>query len=72
MALTEFVEGVLNRFYKEEAVCAVLHDLSKVFDSRDRRILLNKLMQFLIKSYFTEREQYVNFCGYEQHVIYLT
>ena len=73
MVLSEFVEGVLNRFVKGEAVCAALLDLSKAFDSLDRRILLNKLecygvrgkMQLLIKSYLTEREQYVNFCRYE-------
>ena len=40
MALSEFVEGVLNRFYKGEAVCAVLLDLSKAFDSVNRRVLL--------------------------------
>ena len=43
MALSEFVEGVLNRFDKGEAVCAVLLDLSKAFDTVDRRNLLNKL-----------------------------
>ena len=73
MALSEFVEGVLNRFDKGEAVCAILLDLSKAFDSVDRKILLNKLecygirgkMQLLIKSYLTERKQFVKFCGYE-------
>ena len=47
--------------------------LSKAFDSVDRRILLNKLecygvrgkIQLSIKSFLTESEQYVNFCGYE-------
>ena len=43
MALSEFVEGVLNGFDKGEAVCAVLLDLSEAFDSVDRRILLNNL-----------------------------
>ena len=73
MALSEFVEGVLNRFDKGEAVCAVLLDLSKVFDTVDRRILLNKLkcycirgkMHLLIKSYLDQRKQFVNFRGYE-------
>ena len=43
MAFSEFVEGILNRFDKKEAVGAVLLDLSKAFDTVDRRILLNKL-----------------------------
>ena len=43
MALSLFVEGVLNRFNKVKAVCAALLDLSKVFDSVDKTILLNKL-----------------------------
>ena len=37
MVLSEFVEGVLNRFDKGEAACAVLLDLSKSFDSVDRK-----------------------------------
>ena len=73
MALSEFVEGVLKKFDKGEAVCAVLLDLSKAFDTVDRRILLNKLecygirgkMQSLIKSYLDQRKQFVNFSGYE-------
>ena len=73
MALSEFVEGVLNRFDKGEAVCVVLFDLSTAFDSVNRKILLNNLefngvrgkMQLLIRSYLAKREQYVSFCGYE-------
>ena len=49
MALSEFVEGVLNRFDKREAVCAGLLDLRKAFDTVDRRILLNKLEMLLCK-----------------------
>ena len=73
MALSNFVEGVLSKFVKGEAVCAVLLDLSKTFNSAERRILLKKLecydvrgkLQLLVKSYLTERKGYVNFCGYE-------
>ena len=60
------------------AVCAVLLDLSKVFDYVDRKILLDKLqyivlngkMHKLIKSIIvgfwkSERKQFVNFGGHE-------
>ena len=39
----EFVNGVLPTFHKGEVLCAILLDLSKVFDSVDRGILLKKL-----------------------------
>ena len=42
MTLSEFLERVLNRFDKGEAVCDVLLDLSIAFDSFERRVLLNK------------------------------
>ena len=40
LALSEFVESVMFKFDESEAVCAVLLDLSKAFDSVDRGILL--------------------------------
>ena len=63
MAFSEFVEDFLNRFDKGEEVCAVILDLSKEFNSVDRKILLNRLecygvgekMQLFIKSNLTER-----------------
>ena len=69
MVLSKFVEGVLSTFDKGDAVCAVLLDLSKAFDSMDREILLRQLEYYglteniflLLKSYLTERNQYVNF-----------
>ena len=42
LALSKFVEGVLSTFDKDEAVCVVLLDFSKAFDSVDREILLKK------------------------------
>ena len=37
--MSEFIENVLSIFDKEDAVCAVLLDLSKAFDIVDRNIL---------------------------------
>ena len=71
--MSEFVEGVLSNIDKGNAVCAVLLDLSKAFDSVDRNILLKKLelygtignMHLLISSYLDDRKQFVSFGGYE-------
>ena len=65
MALSEFVEGVLSEFDERNATCAVFLDLSKAFDSVDRKILLRKLknygvrdkMHSLVKSYLEGRQQ---------------
>ena len=72
LAISEFVEKTLCSFDKDKAVCAVLSDLSKVFDCVDRIILLDKLecyrvrgkMLELLESYLTGRKQFVDFGGY--------
>ena len=72
-ALTEFVERKLSNFDKGNAICAVFFNLSKAFNSVDRKILLRKLecygvrgnMHLLIKSYLDGMKQFVSFGGYE-------
>ena len=63
----------MSDFDEGNATCAVFLDLSKAFDSVDRKILLRKLenygvrgkMHSLIKSYLEGRQQFVSFGGYE-------
>ena len=71
--MSEFVEEVLSNFDKGNVVYAVLLNLSKAFDSVDRKIFLRKLecyglrghIHLLIKSYLDGRKQFVSFGGYE-------
>ena len=72
LALSEFVESTISSFNKGNAVCAVLLDLSKVFECVNRKILLNKLEYYgimekmlkFLELYLTERKQFVEFAGY--------
>ena len=72
LALSEFVESTLSSFDKGNAVCAVLLDLSNVFDCVDKKKLLNKIEYYeisgkilkLLESYLTERKQFVDITGY--------
>ena len=66
------MESTLSSFDQENAVCAVLVDLSKALDCVDRKILLDKLeyirinrkVHKLLKIYLAERKQFVNFEGH--------
>ena len=67
LALAKFHEDTLNNLDNSYATCALLLDLSKAFDSVDRKILLDKLYRYgirgiafnLIKSYLANRSQYI-------------
>ena len=67
MAVADFYESVINSNDKGKAVCAVLLDLSKAFDSVNRDILLFKLYKYgirgtawsLLHSYLSDREQFI-------------
>ena len=67
LALAEFYEKVLLSLDKGQAICTILIDLSKAFDSVSRKILLLKLYRYrvrgnlykLIQSYLEDRSQYV-------------
>jgi hypothetical protein len=68
LAITEFYEQALMSLDKKQAVCAILIDLSKAFDSVSRKIVLFKLYRYgirgnsynLIQSYLQNRVQYVS------------
>ena len=71
MAITEFIENILKSSDNNKATCAILLDLSKVFDSVDRGILLTKLHRYgirgkmldLLKSYLSNRTQFIHCDG---------
>ena len=71
MAVTEFVENILNSYDKQQATCAIFVDLSKAFDSVNRNILLLKLYRYgvrgsmhdLLTSYLDQRKQFIKCDG---------
>ena len=71
MATAEFLENVLHSIDEQKATCAMFVDLSKAFDCVNWDILLFKLYRYgirgevwnLIKSYLTNRKQYVDCDG---------
>jgi hypothetical protein len=67
LAVAKFHEDTLTNLDNNYATCAILLDLSKAFDSVNRRILLQKLYMYgirgiaynLIESYLKNRSQYI-------------
>ena len=70
-ALNFSVNHIQNAVHQKKHVLGIFIDLSKAFDTIDHQILLNKLESYgvrgntlkLIKSYLTNRLQYVNIFG---------
>ena len=68
MAILEFLEEVTSSLDKKKTTIGVFIDLKKTFDTIDHTLLLKKLhcygirglVNTWIKSYLTERKQYVN------------
>ena len=68
LAITKFYEDVLNTLNNNQSCAAILLDLSKAFDSVDRKILLYKLYAYgirgppykLLESYLNNRKQYIH------------
>ena len=67
LAIAKFHEDTLTNLDNNYATCAILLDLSKAFDSVNRKILLQKLYIYgirgitykLLESYLTNRSQYI-------------
>ena len=80
LATTKFCEDVLKGLNNNDPSCAILLDLSKAFDSVNRKILLFKLYKYgirgsaynLLQSYLSNRKQFIkvgniksNYCDVE-------
>lgn len=67
LAIAKFYEDILTNFNNNRASLALFLDLSKAFDSVNRKILMNKLYKYgirgvtynLFKSYLANRTQYL-------------
>ena len=76
MAVAEFYEKILKSLDSDKMTCAVLLDLSKAFDSVDRKILMYKLLNYgirgkawdLMNSYLENRKQFVCAGGIESQL----
>ena len=73
-------ESIKNYLDNKEIVCGVFIDLEKAFDTVNHEILCNKLIYYgfrakvneLIKSFLTNRKQYVTVNGYDSEKLKLT
>ena len=67
LAMCKFYEDALTSLNEKNAMCAILLDLSKAFDSVNRNILLYKLYNYgirgpaytLLESYLSNRKQFI-------------
>ena len=72
LAISDLCEQLLMSFDKGLTTCCVFLDLAKAFDTVNHNILIAKLSHYgirgtplqLIRSYLTNRMQYVNLSGY--------
>ena len=75
-ALIELVDQIKLNMDKKKMTCGIFIDLSKAFDTVDHQILLAKLENYgirgkildLIKSYLTDRKQYVQLGNFKSQV----
>ena len=80
MALVNLVDKIVNSLDKEESALTIFLDFSKAFDTVDHSILFSKLEHYgirglalsLIKSYLTNRFQYVEVNGCESSKLPIT
>ena len=71
MAILDLYNQISNLIDKNEFIISIFVDLAKAFDTLDYSILYGKLYYYgirgvaldLLKSYLTNRQQYVNYFG---------